>query len=210
MLTPCSYGKFGRILLEIAPVSVTETCFHNGAEGEHLESQSERGDKVKREKGCSRCIAMVQQLALHQLALVIFFPWLSGLFFLQHYVIVIKKKVGGRQKLLLPLLRTPCSLLRRAQCLVVGALGAKHLYLFLTYFLLFSVFQLLLNRSCRTHTGIVIAKENCTLKSFTGWTKRFYHSLEHACQGTLSHIQFLHPPHMAAINKDTQILELYQ
>jgi len=37
-------------LLEIAPVSVTETCFHRGAEGE-LESQSERGDMAEERKG---------------------------------------------------------------------------------------------------------------------------------------------------------------
>lgn len=42
-LTLCSYGKFGRILLEIAPVSITETCSHKGAEGDEREGWCERG-----------------------------------------------------------------------------------------------------------------------------------------------------------------------
>lgn len=61
-MTLCSYGKFGRILLEIAPVSITETCLHKRAEGEEQEGWCERGQG---EKGCTRWIAIVQQLALH-------------------------------------------------------------------------------------------------------------------------------------------------
>lgn len=42
-MTLCTYGKFGRILLEIAPVSITETCLHKGAEGDEREGWRERG-----------------------------------------------------------------------------------------------------------------------------------------------------------------------
>lgn len=38
-----SYGKFGRILLEIAPVNITETCLHKGAEGDKWEGWCEHG-----------------------------------------------------------------------------------------------------------------------------------------------------------------------
>lgn len=46
-LTLCSYGKLGRILLEIAPVSTTETCLHTGAEGDEQEGWCECGQGEK-------------------------------------------------------------------------------------------------------------------------------------------------------------------
>lgn len=36
-LTLCGYGKSGIILLETAPVSITETCLHKGGEGDECE-----------------------------------------------------------------------------------------------------------------------------------------------------------------------------
>lgn len=93
-LTLCSYGKFGRILPEIAPVRITENCLHKGAEGGEQEGWCEH--RLGKEKDCTSWIAMVQQLALHWLAVVIFFLGYLVFFFLQNYVVVIKKKVGGR------------------------------------------------------------------------------------------------------------------
>lgn len=43
-------------------MSITETCLHKGDEGEEQEGWCERGQG---EKGCTRWIAIVQQLALH-------------------------------------------------------------------------------------------------------------------------------------------------
>lgn len=48
-LTLCSYGKFGRFLLEIAPVSITETCLQKGVQKETNGKVGVSMDRGKRE-----------------------------------------------------------------------------------------------------------------------------------------------------------------
>lgn len=64
-------------MLGIAPVSIIETCLHKGV-GEEQEGWCEYGQG---EKGCTRWIAIVQQLALHWLALVILSLAIECVFF---------------------------------------------------------------------------------------------------------------------------------
>lgn len=77
--TMCSYGKFGRILLEIAPVSITETCLHKGAK----ETNGKAGvsmDRRKR-KGLHQMDCYGSAISTSLAAGGDFFPWLFGLVF---------------------------------------------------------------------------------------------------------------------------------
>lgn len=77
------------------------------------------------------------------------------------------------------LLRTSCCLVGRAQCLLVGGLGAKQLTLLLIYFFA-SVFQLLLNQSSRTYTyGHNYCEELHSKMLFKGCMKSCHLSLEY-------------------------------
>lgn len=82
-LTMCSYWRFGRILLEIAPVSVTEMFSIRMLRERNCRARLSVGT-VWGERGCPSLIAV----ARHQLASsIVFFPCLLGLlFFLQNYV----------------------------------------------------------------------------------------------------------------------------
>lgn len=75
----CSYGKFGRILLEIAPVSITETCLHKGAEGDKWEGWCEHG--WGKRKGLHQMDCCGSAISTSLAACGDFFPWLLGLFF---------------------------------------------------------------------------------------------------------------------------------
>lgn len=131
-LTMCSYWRFGRILLEIAPVSVTEMFSIRMLRERNCRARLSVGT-VWGERGCPSLIAV----ARHQLASsIVFFSLSAGsAFFPAELCSRDNKPIRGRWKLLLLFPRTSRWPVRRVRCLPAGALGANHPSLLLIYFL---------------------------------------------------------------------------
>lgn len=90
------YGKLVRILLEIAPVSITETCLHKGVEGDNRKA-GVSVDRGKR-KGLHQMDCYGSAISTSLAGCGDFFLGYWICFFLQNYVVVIerKKNVGVR------------------------------------------------------------------------------------------------------------------